>query len=233
MKKLLTILVLSAGLVLHTLICRFQFSQVLILIGSLLGIGGIFFAIKLLMKKPEYKAVTIAVLSLCWGLFCIYAVFMPVGRGCVRFVIKKYYLHTYDRERIYFAFKDYVNANFDGNIAFDEGWRQVLADYDWYIKPDTFKVTEQGNSFLALNRDVLGKKLDDIADDTVLFFEMDNKDVATGTEEDFLSQHWNDVKFRFVILANGRECKYYKTRGGSQYFNTKTQKPDYEPLKWR
>lgn len=233
MKKLLTLLVLSVGLVLHTLFYRFQFSQGLILVGILLGIVGIFFAIKLLMKKQGCKAVAIAVLSLCWGLICAYAVSTPIGRGCVRFVIKKYYLDTYNRERIYFAFKDYVGANFNGKIAFDENWRQVLADSDWYIKPDTFTATERGNSFLALNSNVLGKNFDDIAEDTVLFFEMDNKDMAIGTKEDFLSQDWNDDKYRLVILANGRECKYYKARGGSQYFNTKTQKPDYEPLKWQ
>jgi hypothetical protein len=205
----------------------------MILVGILLGIMGMFFAIKLLIKKQGCKTVAIAVLILCWGVICTYALFMSAGREGVRFVIKKYYLHTYDRERIYFAFKDYVNTNLDGKIAFDEDWRQMLTDYDWYIRPETFRVTEQGKSFLALNSDVLGKKLNDISEDTVLFFEIDNMNMALGTKEDFFSQNWDDDTYRFAILANGRECKYYKTRGGSQYFNTKTQKPDYEPLKWQ
>jgi hypothetical protein len=200
--------------------------------GILLGIGAGIFSIRLVIRIHKPKAVLTAGLAIGWALVCICGS-LPVARSGVRFVIKKYYLHTYDRERIYFVFKDYTNGNMNGIINFDENWRSVLSGYDWYISNAAFRLSKERNSYLSLNKNVLNKNINNIADDTVLFIEIDNQDMAISSEEDFLNQDWTDDIYRLVILANGKDCRYYKTRGGSEYFNTTTQKADYEPLKWQ
>lgn len=125
MRRILILLLLSIGLMLHTWIYRFGFSQILILNGILLGIGAGIFSIRLVIRNHKPKAVLTAGFAIGWALVCICGS-LPVARSGVRFVIKKYYLHTYERERIYFVFKDYTNGNMNGIINFDENWRSVL-----------------------------------------------------------------------------------------------------------
>lgn len=232
MKKVIILLFLSVIFIILTIGFKFVYHPILLLVGFLTGIINIYFSIRLLVKKNDNKrAILLSVAAVLWGVVCLFGI-LSVSRSGVRFVLKKYILDTYDQERIYFVFEDYIKRDCGGYVNLSDNWRSVLSKRDWYVRPSTFNLSEKGRSWITLNKGLIGKNINELPDDIVLFFEMDDGNLAIASKEDFLSQDWESDQGRLIILANGRSSKYYKLRGGFQFFNTETQKVGYKALKW-
>ena len=218
-----------------------KFSGILFLIAFVLGITARFIISlqKKYLKGYGYTVVPIVLGGILTLLYVAMPVYLaPVVQRRVEF--EKTYTAKYNLRLLAKAIKGYAEDN-NGYLPSADRWCDLLIEYDKSLTKDSFKHPKIDGAVIAFNKNLSGKKLEDLPDDIVLLFVAyggwnlsGDKELFYQREIELNTREYSNEEiekkpcFPDLLFLNGRIVYYWFGKGYRDH-----SQADFKPLRWK
>lgn len=203
----------------------------LAILAFLLGIVAV---IRIIFSHKSLKGYTYSILAILLSLPFIFVLLSLTISILVRSEAEKANMGTYNLRLLGSELIKYAD-NHDGFFPVADQWCDALMDNNNELSEDNFRHPKpdrwklKGTCHFAFNKNLSGKKLKDISNDTVLLFEADGDWNLNGTAKLLKTRYW-DKGYITLFYVNKETSDYWYNKRAVRKFDSRSMY--YEQPRW-